>query len=306
MQKRTDWGKRLTSAFLLIMLAAVLPYGAGGRAEAKAVDVLLGAFGEAIDTLEEPESSLCIAYADRALEGLLEDFMLEAAQAQYDAYLQILQTTLLLPESLPDGATDAERAVWDALYADAACVVSFVVIDSSLNAGDVSYAEITGRFGDYAIRQDGSVENVSLRNIRSRYFTSPIVLGVRVINMGSHYNAHYTYPALSTLQSAIPLENDAVSSVRIGQIVYCTLTENQTTPYRWAWELSDDTVLECIYDTYISDSNPKGMTGVGGNHWYYFRVVGMGACTIDMSLTHIGDDGEEPVESYHFEIIVDE
>lgn len=216
-------GKLFGIACLSLLLAGVPPHGAIARAEAKAIDVLPGAFGESIDALDDATSGLCIEYADRALQKMLEDFAQDAVQAPGAAYLQILQTTLLLPESLPPDANNIDRAIWAELYEDALCVVSFVTIDNSLNFSDVLYADHTGSFGDYIVRKDGSVEKVLLRAIRSRFFAGPIVPGVRVINMGSHYNTHYTFPKLSGMESAQPLSGDTVNSLRLGQFAYVTL-----------------------------------------------------------------------------------
>lgn len=180
---------------LTLLLALALPCGANARAEAKAIDVLPGAFGESIDMMDDETSERCIEYADRALEALLRDFERFVESSPQKGYLQILQTTLLLPGSLPPDATETDRAIWAELYEGAACVVSFVTIDNSMNVSDVSYAEFSGRFDDYAVLLDGSVKSVSLRGIRSRFFADPVVPGIRVINMGSHYNAVYTAPA---------------------------------------------------------------------------------------------------------------
>lgn len=208
MQKGFRLRDLLGKVCLPLLLALALPHWETARAEAKAIDVLPGAFGESIDTLDDAISARCIGYADRALRKLLEDFELAAQGIPQSGYLQILQTTLLLPETQPPDATDIERAIWAEIYESTACVVSFVVIDNSLNAGVVPYAEFTGRFGDYAVRQDGSVESVSLRGIRNHFFTDPVVPGVRVINMGSYYNTHYTLPDSAGVSDAKFLDGD--------------------------------------------------------------------------------------------------
>lgn len=303
-------GSQLRIICLALLLALALPYGANARAEAKAIDVLPGAFGEAIDTLDDALGGRCIEYADRALQALLKDFeyyfesMIEGTPQK--GYLQILQTTLLLPESLPPDATDTERAVWAELYDGTACIVSFVTIDNSMNLSDVSYAGVSGLIGDYAVLPDGSVKSVSLRGIRSRFFAGPVVPGVRVINMGSHYNTHYTLPALTDSHDAKPLDSDYMENIRVGELVYITVMENQTTPYRWVYVFSDDTMMECVYDQYVPDDHPPDITGVGGKHRFRFEATAPGTCLIDLYLVLMGDDINEAVEKVTYAVIIEE
>lgn len=140
------------------------------------------------------------------------------------------------------------------------------------------------------------VERFSLRGIRNRFFADPVVPGVRVINMGSHCNGIYTHIVLPDLSRAKRLDSGSANNISVGQSVYILLTENQTTSYRWVVELSDETVMQGVYDEYISDFNPQGKDGAGGKHRFYFKATGTGACSINMHLSHIGADGETVLE----------
>lgn len=296
----------LETVCLTLLLALALPHSVTARAEAKAIDVLPGAFGESIDMMDGATRERCIEYADRAREALLGDFERVMEEMRQEGYLQILQTTLLLPGSLPPDATDTDRAIWAELYEGVACVVSFVTIDNSMNLSGVPYAEVSGRFGDYAVLPDGSVKSVSLRGIRGRFFADPVVPGVRVINMGSHCNGIYTPAASADPNDAMPRDSDDVYNVKVGEDVFITVIENQTTPYRWAYNLSDDTMMECVYDEYIPDANPLRVQGVGGKHRFRFEATAPGTCWIDLYLVLMGDDIEEAVEKVTYAVIIEE
>jgi predicted secreted protein len=99
-------------------------------------------------------------------------------------------------------------------------------------------------------------------------------------------------------------DSDTVTNVRLGQEVNIVLSENETTPYRWVSVLSDETVMELVNDEYIQDFNPLGADGVGGEHRYDFRAIGVGVCAVDMYLVCIGDTIDEAVqkESYFYKV----
>lgn len=191
----------LLAALLLLAVASSL-----ACAEAKALDVLPDAFGEALDGLDEATIRWCVGRADRALAQLLEDFARDVGDRPQGGYLQMLQTTLLLPGQKPAEMTGAEEEIWRELFGDGGCVVSFVTLDDGLHLGAVPYAEYTGRYGDYAVGKNGSVASLSLRAIHTRYFKDPVLPGVRVINMGSFYSGIYTIPGNGEESSTSLLE----------------------------------------------------------------------------------------------------
>ena len=110
--------------------------------------------------------------------------------------------------------------------------------------------------------------------------------------------------AISDLAACLYLDSIGVSQVEIGQLIGIVVTENQTTPYRWTYEISNEAVLEWIHDEYQSDWNPKGMSGVGGKHIYYFRAVSAGESKIELYDVRMGEDRENALQKMTYEVIV--
>ena len=108
----------------------------------------------------------------------------------------------------------------------------------------------------------------------------------------------------SDLSDCVFLSSGEISNLEIGQLVGIIISENQTTPYRWEYALSNKTVLEWVHDEYRSDWNPRGMSGVGGSHTYYFRAVNAGECRIDLYDVRIGEDRDAFLQSISYEVIV--
>lgn len=187
--------KRMACWVLMVFLFVVgAPTACGGLAEAKALHTLPGAFGESIDEQDEASQAHCVACADQALAQMLMDFEGTVVQNQQDGYLQVLQTTVYLIGEQPAGLTPAQASLWSQHYAEAECLVSFVVMDNSANLGDVPCAEVTGLMGDYVVQKDGTVQALSLRRLRNQFFTDPVLAGMRVVNLGSRLNAVYAFP----------------------------------------------------------------------------------------------------------------
>ena len=282
--RKIRWtGNRFARTCCALLLALLLLTGTLAHA-----DVLPGAFGEAIDALDEATRDLCIQAGDSALAQLIADVQQYNEKTEQRGYLQVLQTTILLPETQPDDATEIERKIWAEYYADVLCVVSFVAIDNVLNADDAPYASYSGLFSDYAVLRDGSVEKASLRAIRSKYFVGPVLPGVRVINMGGHFNGIHIGDDAFGASGATPVDSDSVIQVKPEQIAHIVVRANETTPYRWAFVLSDENVMQPVEDEYTQDANPRGLNGIGGNHRFSFKAVGTGVCTIDLYLVRIG------------------
>jgi predicted secreted protein len=112
--------------------------------------------------------------------------------------------------------------------------------------------------------------------------------------------------ATSDLSNATLLDSGSVNTIGLGEVVYILVTENQTTPYRWEYVISDETVMQDLYDEYTSDFNPLGKVGVGGKHRFYFIAANTGACSIDMRLLPIGADKEEASQEVTYTVMVEE
>ena len=97
-----------------------------------------------------------------------------------------------------------------------------------------------------------------------------------------------------------------VTTIRLGEVTSITVSENETTPYRWLLVLTDESVLELVGEAYIQDPNPLDMCGVGGNHRFDFSAIGAGLCSVDMYLVRIGDTIDEAVQKECYIYIVEE
>ena len=78
----------------------------------------------------------------------------------------------------------------------------------------------------------------------------------------------------------ISLVSDSANYIKAGQSAYIALSENLTTPVFWECTVTDDSVMALVSDQYIMDDNPHDFDGVGGTHWYYFKAIAPGECTI--------------------------
>ncbi len=196
------WGKCGVALALSLLVMARAP----ALADTPKSHVLPGAFGR------EGKPSDYADYVNPALKRLLADFEARTQDAvQYgtlahDGYLQILQTTLYAVYSPPDYYTsDVERMIWREYYDGVRYIVSFLVIDNLFNMGSVSYATYSGRFHEYAVKDDGTVMPISLRQIQSRTMVDPVTRDVEVINLGDAYNKIYIVPVEEVGQAGIPL-----------------------------------------------------------------------------------------------------
>ncbi len=192
-------GQAWVSLLLMLLLLNVY-FGAYAQAGAQPAAVSTGTFGEPLEALNENTRELVLRCVDRALARMLSDFEADV-EGQRTGYLQILQTTVYVPDQWPENATDIEDKIWQEVYGQIVCAVEFVVIDNSLSVtGETSNVGYSGRFGGYAITRHYEIQPFSLNHIRIRFYAEPVVSGVRVINLGNAYNAVYTTPLVPPRQ----------------------------------------------------------------------------------------------------------
>lgn len=183
--------KRISLFLVFCLFLGICPGLASGS------EAPLSGFGEAYTGQDETVKALCMGYAEKARGALLADMQSFAAQYNTFGYLEIIYTVVLLvPEKAPAGITEAQRKMYDSYYKDIAAVVAFTALDNSMDVDGALFAQVSGRFGDYAITKNGSVEAFSLRKIRSKTFANPIIPGIQVINMGSALNGAMAIPKL--------------------------------------------------------------------------------------------------------------
>ena len=101
------------------------------------------------------------------------------------------------------------------------------------------------------------------------------------------------------------LDPEKLNTVKVGQTVSIALDENQSIPYRWEPEISDDSLIELSSDEIKRGGALDNKPGSGGEkHIFYFEALRPGDCTINMHNVRIGEDEIE--YSYSFTIRVKE
>ncbi len=133
------------------------------------------------------------SYVDKAIDQMQYDWdkTRKKLKEPYisSSYRRILQTTIfLLDEKQPDGASNTEKEIWSKYYSDVVCIVKFVTLEDYYGCGEKGYFESMGVNNCYAIKKDGSVNEISFREIFAVMAYNPIVLGVHPIEAGNNYN----------------------------------------------------------------------------------------------------------------------
>ena len=92
--------------------------------------------------------------------------------------------------------------------------------------------------------------------------------------------------------SGVYASSDSITRVAPAQIVIMRFDENQSIPYRWKPDISDDSLVRLVHDEIDSskvDSNR--LPGSGGEvRIFYFEALSAGECKIIMNYTDIRDD----------------
>jgi hypothetical protein len=92
---------------------------------------------------------------------------------------------------------------------------------------------------------------------------------------------------------SIRIYHDNINEVRTGQVLSIRLEENQSIPFRWKPDISDDSMIELIHDEIDSSGVTSDLPGAGGQvHIDYFEALRPGECTIGMDWVYIGGDDE--------------
>lgn len=92
------------------------------------------------------------------------------------------------------------------------------------------------------------------------------------------------------------LEGETVLTVR--------LQANPTTGYQWTYEISDPKLLACEKEEYVPDENSQGLMGAGGTYVAVFSPTTQGAGAVELTFRYARqwESGEEPVETYTFQL----
>ena len=107
-----------------------------------------------------------------------------------------------------------------------------------------------------------------------------------------------------TMRNSVTVEAAKENIIKVGQAVRIVLKENQTTPYRWYYRVSDDKAVRLLDDYYRSDPNPQKLCGVGGTHYFYFVVGTPGEYMIELQDNRIGSGFQAGESGLHYRLRV--
>ena len=93
----------------------------------------------------------------------------------------------------------------------------------------------------------------------------------------------------SSIRNRVAADAEKETNVKAGQAVEIILKENQTTPYRWYYRVSNEKTIRLMQDYYKTDPNPMNWVGVGGIYYYYFIADAPGEYEIEFQDNRISD-----------------
>lgn len=99
--------------------------------------------------------------------------------------------------------------------------------------------------------------------------------------------------------SSVTLDSGKTVTLKVGGICHFYDGEKGSVPYRWAYYISDESVMG-YYQTEYKDETPLNAPPGGdkGYRWFYFKALAPGECAITLRFERFG----EP-EEYNDEII---
>lgn len=92
-------------------------------------------------------------------------------------------------------------------------------------------------------------------------------------------------------------------SLRVGDTVTVTLSENPTTGYRWIVRASAEGVCDVLQDVYRPTI---GRVGAGGTHMWQLRAARSGAGRLDLACLRPWEAGRAPVSTFTLYLRVEE
>ena len=100
-------------------------------------------------------------------------------------------------------------------------------------------------------------------------------------------------------------DSDTAITANPGDVICLFFGERESLPGRWAYSISDNTVMRMIYDEYKRGSNTSDTPGgdSAGLRSFYFEAASVGECTISMLLSY---GSENPGDAILFSVLVEE
>jgi predicted secreted protein len=89
---------------------------------------------------------------------------------------------------------------------------------------------------------------------------------------------------------SVEIEPDGIATLKTNQVFYISLDENQSIPYRWKPDISDEKLVELIHSEPKWDRITSNMPGApGGYRVFYFKALRAGECVIEMNYADVRD-----------------
>ena len=101
------------------------------------------------------------------------------------------------------------------------------------------------------------------------------------------------------------MSDEKVNTVKTGDIVSIALDENQSIPYRWRCEISDDSLIALTDEKIVNTFPPRIASGAGGErHDFFFEALQAGECSIYLYYTHIDDEEDRSSTPTTYSIVI--
>jgi inhibitor of cysteine peptidase len=97
--------------------------------------------------------------------------------------------------------------------------------------------------------------------------------------------------------------NTTALAMMVNETVRVSLKENPTTGYMW--NVTNSTGLEIVNDTYVIDSAPEGMVGVGGVHEWVLKAIEAGNQTFSGVYMRSFETPTGSEDTYNLEVTVE-
>lgn len=152
-------------------------------------------------------------------------------------------------------------------------------IDKKEAAGEL--VEIPGtRFSDIGANPAFFLSNDGFVLYFQQYEYFPYAAGIQEFTIGYCDLKGMLKPEYRFLYSdPITLDPDTVNQLTVGDIGRITLSGNPTTGYTWHYEISDESVISPVCQSY-SSSAKEGIVGAGGIYGWSFKALKAGEATI--------------------------
>ena len=110
------------------------------------------------------------------------------------------------------------------------------------------------------------------------------------------------------IAGSVNLTEEAVNRLKVGALCDFIEDEKQSIPYRWRYQISDESLISVFYNDYEVRSGPNTMPGGdSADRMIFFEALAPGECEITLRYGGYGDDWDEFfLEEYVFTVVITE